>query len=151
MTNRIYPPDQLNEDTYQEDDGTMPDNVARLEKALIGRKIIKAEKKTATFYNGYYDDTKTGLVLTLDNNQQYIIANTNDCCAFTDLDKFLLHPENIDHAITSVETQGGYTKWFILADMAHVLDLEVSWSCGNPFYYGYGFDIAVINPNNQES
>jgi hypothetical protein len=23
------------------------------------------------------------------------------------------------------------------------MGLKVGWSCGNPFYYGYGFDIAV--------
>lgn len=144
MTNRIYPPDQLDPKGWEEDDGTMPENVAKLEEALIGRKIVKAEQGSGTFDNGYYDDTGSGLILTLDSGEKWIIANTNDCCAYTDLDRFLLHPENIDHAITSVETQEGYTKWFILADMAHVLDLEVSWSCGNPFYYGYGFDIAVV-------
>lgn len=144
MTNRIYPPDQLDTNEWQEDDGTMPENVANLEEALIGRKIVKAEQGSGTFDNGYYDDTGRGLILTLDSGEKWIIADTRDCCAYTDLDKFLLHPENIDHAITSVETQEGYTKWFILADMAHVLDLEVSWSCGNPFYYGYGFDIAVV-------
>lgn len=144
MVNRIYPEDQLNEDEYQEDDGTMPDNVQELENTLIGRKIVKAERETATYDNGYYDETRAGLVLTLDNGQRYIIADTNSCCAYTELQSFLLNPENIDHAITGVETQGGYTKWFILADMKHVLDLDVAWSCGNPFYYGYGFDIAVV-------
>lgn len=23
------------------------------------------------------------------------------------------------------------------------MELEVGWSCGNPFYYAYGFDIQV--------
>ena len=145
MTNRIYPPEEpLN--PQWDDDGTMPDNVQELEKALIGRKIVKAEKESVAYNNGYYETHDTGLVLTLDNGDRYIIADTNDCCAYTELQSFLLHPENIDHAITSVETQEGYTKWFILADMRHVLDLEVGWSAGNPFYYGYGFDIAVVNP-----
>lgn len=29
---------------------------------------------------------------------------------------------------------------------AHVQfeDIAEEWSCGNPFYYGYGFDIAVV-------
>ena len=144
MTNRIYPPDQLDTNGWEADDGTMPENVANLEEALIGRKIVKAEQGSGTFNNGYYDDSGSGLILTLDSGEKWIIADTYDCCAYTALERFLLHPENIDHAITSVETQVGYTKWFILADMAHVLDLEVSWSCGNPFYYGYGFDIAVV-------
>lgn len=144
MTNRIYPEDLLNQGEYEEDDGTMPENVQELEDILIGRKIVKAEKKEVTYNNGYWNETEPALALTLDNGKKYVIADTNDCCAYTALESFLLHPENIDHAITSVETQDGYTKWFILADMAHVLDLEVDWSAGNPFYYGYGFSISVM-------
>lgn len=144
MTNRIYPPDQIDPNSLEEDDGTMPENVAKLEEALIGRKIVKAEQWSGTYNNGYFDNWGSGLILTLDSGEKWIIADTYDCCAYTELERFLLHPESIDHAITSVETRDGYTKWFILADMAHVLDLEVSWSCGNPFYYGYGFDIEVV-------
>lgn len=39
--------------------------------------------------------------------------------------------------------QVGFTKWHIYADMGDVMELDVEWSCGNPFYYGYGFDIVV--------
>lgn len=141
MTNRIYPEDPLNQDV---DDGTMPDNVQELEDALIGRKIVKVERRLIARNNGYYIEDSSAIVLTLDNGQRYHVADTGSCCAYTELRSFLLHPENIDHAITSVETQDGYTKWFILADMAHVLDLEVDWSAGNPFYYSYGFDISVM-------
>lgn len=147
MTNRIYPPDQL---AGYEDDGTMPDNVKDLENILVGRKIIKAETGKRTYNNGWYETNQEGLILTLDNGKEFIVADTNDCCAYTQLESFLLHPENIDHAITGVETQDGYTKWFILADMNHVLDLNVEWSSGNPFYYGYGFEIAVTEPTTTE-
>lgn len=150
MTNRIYPEDLLNQGEYEEDDGTMPENVQKLEDALIGRKIVKAEQRTTTRGSRYYIEKLKELVLTLDNGQEYSIADTDDCCAYTELESFLLHPENIDHAITGVETQDGYTKWFILADMEHVLDLEVGWSAGNPFYYGYGFDISVVNEKDQQ-
>lgn len=149
MTNRIYPEDLLNQGEYEEDDGTMPENVQELEDALIGRKILGVEQRNPTRYYGRYRDSWSELVLTLDNGKKYIIADTDDCCAYTTLESFLLHPENIDHAITSVETQDGYTKWFILADMAHVLDLEVDWSAGNPFYYGYGFDISVMEDTSE--
>lgn len=147
MTNRIYPDDPLNQGEYEEDDGTMPDNVQELEDALLGRKIVKVEQRKPTIHFGWYEASWSELVLTLDNGKRYVLADTNDCCAYTELQSFLLHPENIDHAITSVETQDGYTKWFILADMEHVLDLEVEWSAGNPFYYGYGFDISVMEDN----
>jgi hypothetical protein len=55
-----------------------------------------------------------------------------------------LHPERVDHIITGVGTTGGYTTWHIYADMGDVLELSVGWSSGNPFYYGYGFDISVV-------
>lgn len=45
--------------------------------------------------------------------------------------------------VAKVGTTEGYTKWHIYADFGDVLELDVSWSCGNPFYYAYGFDIAV--------
>lgn len=142
MTNRIYPEDTLSED--QEDNGTMPESVQELEDILIGRKIVKAEKKEVLCSDDYYwERIEPGLILTLDNGKRYAIADNGSCCAYTDLESFFLHPQNIDHAITSVETQDGYTKWFILANMEHVLDLEVGWSMGSG-YYGYGFDISVM-------
>ena len=55
----------------------------------------------------------------------------------------LLHPDLVDHAITGISTEGGYTVWHVFADMGNVLDLTVGWSAGNPFYYGYGFDVRV--------
>lgn len=149
MTNRIYPEDLLNQGEYEEDDGTMPENVQELEDALIGRKIVKVERRLIARSNGYYIEDSSAIVLTLDNGQRYYVADTSSCCAYTELRSFLLHPESIDHAITSVETQDGYTKWFILADMEHVLDLEVDWSAGNPFYYGYGFSISVMEDTNE--
>ena len=45
--------------------------------------------------------------------------------------------------ILGVGTTDGYTTWHIFADMGDVLELTVVWSCGNPFYYGYGFTITV--------
>lgn len=50
-------------------------------------------------------------------------------------------PENV-HALQSGTTDG-YTTWHIYADFGDVMRLKVDWSPGNPFYYGYGFDIAV--------
>jgi hypothetical protein len=72
-----------------------------------------------------------------------VLANTDDCCAYTDLEDFLLHADRIQHVITGVGTTGEYTTWHVFADMGDVLEMKVGWSAGNPFYYGYGFDIAV--------
>lgn len=66
-----------------------------------------------------------------------------DCCAYTNLDAFLLNPELVDHIITGVGTTDAYQTWHIYCDLGDVLKLDVGWSCGNPFYYGYGFDIKV--------
>ena len=86
----------------------------------------------------------------LDNGKKVTLADTNECCAYTELSSFLWNAEKIDHIITGVRTEEGYTKWSIFADMSDILTLSVGWSCGNPFYYGYGFEIGVedCEPNN---
>jgi hypothetical protein len=118
------------------DDGTMPANVAQFGATVIGRKIVSAEQ------NG---DGEGSLIITLDDGTNVKLVATSDCCAYTSMEKFLLHPEMVDHAITGVGTTGSYTTWHIYADMGDVLELEVEWSCGNPFYYAYGFNIVVEN------
>jgi hypothetical protein len=124
-----YPVEKLGEDA--EDNGTMPENVAKLGEAVIGHRIVDAEKDGDEF------------TLTLDTGARVVLRNTSDCCAYTDLEGFLLNPVGVDHAITGGGTTEGYTKWHIYADFGDVVQMDVRWSCGNPFYYGYGFDIAV--------
>lgn len=137
MTN--YPIETLDED---DDDGTMPDNVDTLTKAVIGRKIVSAQKeKIPTRWNSEWET----FVITLDDGRKVSLADGGDCCAYTNLESFLLHPELVEHAITGIGTTDGYTKWHIYADLGDVLELEVGWGPGNPFYYGYGFDIAVTD------
>jgi hypothetical protein len=114
-----------------DDDGTMVNNVATLREHVVGHRIVRAERDGRVF------------TITLDNGTCVELADTDDCCAHTDLDAFLLHPERVDHIITGVGTTGGYTTWHVYADMGDVLELTVGWSSGNPFYYAYGFDIAV--------
>lgn len=133
-----YPVEQLDP---LDDDGQMPANVDRLAQAVVGHRIVSAEKKRIPY--GYWRNSEQ-FVLTLDNGTQVQLADTNDCCAYTELRSFLLHPEAVDHIITGVGTTGEFTHWHIYADMGDVLELHVGWSCGNPFYYGYGFDIAVV-------
>lgn len=135
MTN--YPEEVLDD---MDDDGTMPGNVAALREAIVGRRIVSAAKEETEGRWGY---KQTAFVISLDDGRRVALANGGDCCAYTDLESFLLHPERVDHVITGVGTTGGYTTWHIFADLGDVLELNVGWSCGNPFYYGYGFDIAV--------
>lgn len=137
----MYPPEVLDPN---DDDGTMPASLATLSDAIIGHKIVKVEMGDQTERGHVYEDTTT--VITLDNGKQVILANTADCCAYTAVRNFLLHPDKIDHAILGVGTTGEYSTWHIYADYGDVLELEVGWSCGNPFYYGYGFSIQVIDP-----
>ncbi len=115
----------------EDDDGTMPQNVEALEAAVIGHRIVTAEKGDREF------------VIVLDSGRRVTLVDFDDCCAYTELQAFLLHPDRVDHAITGISTEGGYTVWHVFADMGNVLDLTVGWSAGNPFYYGYGFDVRV--------
>lgn len=138
MTTNPYPEDVLGD---EEDDGTMPENVEELANAVVGHCIVSAKLGKAP--NSWGRDAEA-LILTLDNGTQVRLSDTDDCCAYTELEQFLLHPEKVDHIITGVATTGGYTKWHIFADLGDVLELSVGWSCGNPFYYGYGFDISVV-------
>ena len=118
-----------------------------LRSAVVGRRIVKTERKMTTIRP--WDDVPSyvreseALVITLDDGTEVRMADTDDCCAFTSLEEFLLHPDKVDHIIMGVGTTEGYTKWHIYADWGDVLELTVGWSCGNPFYYGYGFDILV--------
>lgn len=138
MTETTYPIEILAAD---DDDGTMPDNVAKLAADVVGRRIVSAEKdEVATSWGG----SGYGLVLTLDDGTRVEVADTSDCCAYTELKSFFLDPNSIDHVITGVGTTDGFTVWHIYcADYGDLMRLEVGWSCGNPFYYGYGFDISV--------
>lgn len=138
----MYPAETLDDDY---DDGTMPENVEALSQAVVGHRIVSAERTEAPCRWG---GVTQALVITLDDGRRVSLANTSDCCAYTDLEAFFLHPDKIDHAITGVGTTDGYTKWHIFADLGDVLELEIGWSCGNPFYYGYGFDIAVQEVSN---
>jgi hypothetical protein len=131
-----YPAEVLDE---YADDGTMPANVAELEKSVIGRRIVSAAMEERPSPWGHEE----GLKLTLDDGTAVWLVGTSDCCAYTDLAGFLAHPEMVDHAILGVGTTDGFTKWHIYADFGDVLELEVGWSPGNPFYYAYGFDIEV--------
>lgn len=134
-----YPEEVLNVE-WEEDNGTMPANVKTLEEAVVGHKIVSAEPGKAKGFWGYNEDA---LVLTLDNGRKVSLVDTSDCCAYTDLKEFLLHPEMVDHVIMGVGTTDRYTKWHIYADFGDIMELTVGWSCGNPFYYGYGFEITV--------
>lgn len=120
-----YPTEVLDVDS---DDGTMSNSVADLADAVIGHRIAGIEQNQ---------------VLVLDDGTRVRLIGESDCCAYTELESFLLHPEMVDHVITGVGTTDGYTTWHIYADMGDVLELTVAWSCGNPFYYGYGFTIQV--------
>jgi hypothetical protein len=138
MNNRtVFPTEELDPDY---DNGTMPRNVEQLEDAVIGRRIVSAARETvSTFWGG----TESATVITLDDGTRVIMRDTSDCCAYTELKSFLLNPESVRHAILGVGTTDGYRTWHIFADFGDVMELHVGWSAGNPFYYGYGFDITV--------
>lgn len=138
MTVNPYPEEVLDED---EDDGTMPSSLAAFEEQVVGHKIVNIEQNVPA-PDGYYGfGTKT--VLTLDNGKKVSLLGQGDCCAYTEVEDVALNLDKIDHAILGVGTTDGYSTWHIYADLGDVAELKVGWSCGNPFYYGYGFDIRV--------
>lgn len=141
MTMTPYPPEVLSED---EDNGTMPESLEALRQAVVGHRIVSVETGVTMTHPEYdWRDNAKGTVITLDNGKRVRLIGESDCCAYTEVDAFLLHPELIDHIIMGVGTTGEYTTWHIYADLGDVLELTVGWSCGNPFYYGYGFTITV--------
>lgn len=141
MSDTRYPEETLDPD---DDNGTMPDNVDILAQAVVGHRIVSAGYEDVKLKHNYWGHGQP-FVITLDNGTKVALRHTSDCCAYTALEKFLLHPDKIDHVIMGVGTTGGYSTWHIYADWGDVLALEVGWSSGNPFYYGYGFDIDVIS------
>jgi hypothetical protein len=132
MNDERYPTEILGE---WDDDGTMPSNVEQLRNAVVGHRIVSVVKASSG-----WDATIT---ITLDNGKKVEMTNGRDCCAYTELEAFLLNPELVDHGIMGVGTTDGYTTWHIYADGGDILKLTVNWGPGNPFYYGYGFYIRV--------
>lgn len=126
-----YPPESLDPNS---DDGTIVSNKETFEEQVVGHRIVKAVKSGFEFY------------LTLDSGRIVKLVNSSDCCAGTWLEKFVRNPEAVDHVITGVGTTEEYTKWHVYADLGDVLTMTVGWTCGNPFYYGYGFEILVKDP-----
>ena len=154
MTEDRYPIETLSEDGYWDDDnrlyvspdnGTMPENVDTLRSAVVGHRIVSAERTSVPTRWG--SSIRAGFALTLDNGKRVTLADTDDCCAYTTLEDFFLDPSSVDHVIMGVGTTDRYQTWHIYADYGDILRLQVGWSCGNPFYYGYGFDINVIDPD----
>ena len=144
MSDERYPAETLDEDY---DDGTMPENVDKLRAAVVGRRIVSAETVREE-YERWPGSTITAerMRITLDDGRRVFLEDTDDCCAYTELDGFFLDPNAVDHMILGVGTTDDYTTWHIYADFGDVMRLDVGWSCGNPFYYGYGFDIRVEYP-----
>jgi len=141
-----YPIEDTNPDY---DNGTMEHNVATLANCVIGRRIVSAVEGPVAAKNEWSGYIQTGLILTLDDGTQVRMADSSDCCAYTELTGFLLDPSSVDHIILGVGTTDDYTTWHIYADFGDIMRLKVGWSCGNPFYYGYGFDIDVVGVPNQ--
>lgn len=138
-----YPTEELDD---MDDDGTIVQNVKTLEKSIVGRKVVQVDKNYPIEYQRYsWTENLTGTALWLDDGTKVVLVETDDCCAYTALQDIVFNLPNMEHAIMGVGTTEGYTKWHIYANFGDIMQLEVGWSCGNPFYYGYGFDIYVVD------
>jgi hypothetical protein len=131
------------EDEYEID--VMRANVNDLSNEVVGHKIVKAGWVDRDFGGKYSWYSSTQFEIELDNGKKVYLANTDDCCAYTDLSNFLLNAELVDHVIMGVEAEDYFSRWHVYADMGDVLALDVSWSSGNTGYYGFGFHIEVVD------
>jgi hypothetical protein len=107
------------------DNGRIVENVEKLETSVIGRRIVSAERQQIKQSGSYWRTGPTVFVITLDNGDQVQMFDTEDCCAHTTLENFLLHPQSVDHVILGVGTTEEYTTWHIYADFGDILALEV--------------------------
>ena len=137
------------DDYYGLDDGTMRESAEALRDRVVGRRIVKAEKIDEVSERHRWYATDNTFKITLDDGTEVDMVGVGDCCAFTQLEDFWLDPNSIDHVITGVGTTDEFDTWHIYADFGDIMRLTVNWSCGNPFYYGYGFDITVV-PNKEQ-
>lgn len=137
-----YPEEKLGEN---DDDGTMVENVEYLRSLVVGHKIVAVEKPVTVPTDYKWGSDSHGTALVLDNGKRVVLVDGGDCCAYTELEDVILNLDKIDHVITGVGTTDGYNTWHIYADLGDVATLKVGWSCGNPFYYGYGFAINVLD------
>lgn len=135
--------------SYQTDDeyeiSVMEENVSELAGGVVGHKIVKAGWVDRDFGGKYSYYGPTQFEIELDNGKKVYLTNTDDCCAYTELNSFLLNAELVDHVIMGVEAEDYFSRWHIYADMGDVLALDVSWSSGNTGYYGFGFHIEVVD------
>ncbi len=134
-----YPPEELGDD---DDDGTMPESLKDLSDAVVGHRIVDVLQ--GSFQRGW--ERRQGHLLVLDNGNRVFVEGVSDCCAYTDITQIIKVLDQIDHVVTGVGTTDGFTTWHIYADLGDLLELKVDWSCGNPFYYAYGFNIQVFTP-----
>jgi hypothetical protein len=115
-------------------------NAEELEKLVVGQKIAEVRQvERPTRYN----DIEKWLEIELKNGTTVQMVDSYECCAFTELNKFLINFENIEHVITGVSTENNYETWHIYAAMGDVLTLDVGYDPSNG-YYGYGFEINVV-------
>jgi hypothetical protein len=131
-----------------DDDGTMVENVSEFAELVVGHRIVSVAEFDLPRPEIF--GKRTGLRITLDTGRTVELSEGGDCCAYTQLESFLWNADKIDHVITGVSTSDEYEKWNIYADLGDVLSLEVGWSAGNGMY-GYGFEIAVIDPEKGEN
>ena len=130
-------------------DEVMEDSVEALTSIVLGKKIVSAEVRKweiCTKGEGGYDpwrNTGEGLVLTLDDGTSFAFVEQADCCAYTELENFITHPDKVDNIITGVKAEDDYQKWHVMADAGDVMELSVGWSEGSG-YYAYGFEFPVV-------
>lgn len=116
-------------------DEVMIDNAQEFADAIVGRSIKNVDNSGA-------------FKIELSDGTVVVLSNSDDCCAFTELEGFLLSDDYGDHIITNVEIdEVNYSmSWHVLAEDKRILDLDVAYSEGSGYYH-YGFWIDVSKGN----
>lgn len=131
------------DDVYDADyeQEVMQGSVDVLAENLVGQRIVSVERTNVPEDTRRYGRSQV-TVFTLANGKKVNLYDTDDCCAFTEVESFKFL-ENVDNAITRVEASDGFSVWHIYAENIPVATLDVEWSPGNPYYYGFGFEVQV--------
>lgn len=125
-------------DAHDEDAlGDMRAVVETLKDAVVGQRIVSVHEGS-----GRWGDR--ALILTLNSGHQVEIEDTDDCCAFTALERLRVGEQGaLDHVITDVTANESCSTWSIMAGAYEALGLDVNWSEGNYPYYMVGFTIRT--------
>ncbi len=132
---------------------------ADIQKLLLGRRIVGAEKGSFDFPGREWREPASGRLTLDDGTQIYVLPNQGGCaCSAGDYE--LTSLATVDNIITSVRlaAEGEKDDWgygstsyriYVVADATEINAVQIDGDDGNG-YYGTGYELFVINPGGQQ-